>query len=91
MLETSQGPAERDLPYQLQWVVVCKRPFTGHHDGQIHARNLQGPAERDLPYIAYARAEGNLEWGLIFLRDTLVVTVVELESGTGGPELGGED
>ena len=38
MLETSQGPAERDLPY-FQWFVQA---VLSNHlaDGQIHARNL---------------------------------------------------
>ena len=49
MHETSQGPAERDLPYQLQWVVVSStKPVTGNRNSQIHARNPTGPAERDL-------------------------------------------
>ena len=46
MLETSQGPAERDLPY-LQWFVQAVLSNSSA-DGQIHVRNPKGPAERDL-------------------------------------------
>ena len=40
----------------VQAVLPTGKPFTGHHDSQIHARNPKGPAERDL--TCQARAEG---------------------------------
>ena len=56
MIETSQGPAKRDLPFLSN---LCRTKFI---NSQIYARNPKGQAEKGLPY-----KPDNLEQGFVYL------------------------